>query len=73
VPHLQPGEMVEVNAGAPVLHSPIAVLAPGTGLGEAFLIWSGEHYVTCASEGGHADFAPTNDAPKALNQLGQSL
>jgi glucokinase len=36
------------------------VLAPGTGLGEAFLIWSGENYIACASEGGHADFAPTN-------------
>ncbi|MEO7026746.1 MAG: glucokinase [Caulobacteraceae bacterium] len=66
VPHLQSGEMVEVNAGAPVPHSPIAVLAPGTGLGEAFLLWSGEHYVTCASEGGHADFAPTNEVQSGL-------
>ncbi len=66
VPHLQPGEMVEVNAGAPVPHSPIAVLAPGAGLGEAFLIWSGEHYVTCASEGGHADFAPTDEVQAGL-------
>ena len=66
VPHLQPGEVVEINAGTPVLHSPIAVLAPGTGLGEAFLIWSGEHYVTCASEGGHADFAPTNEVQAGL-------
>lgn len=66
VPHLQPGEMAEVNAGAAILHSPIAVLAPGTGLGEAFLIWSGERYVTCASEGGHADFAPTNDVQAGL-------
>ncbi len=67
--HLQPGEMVEVNAGASVPHSPIAVLAPGTGLGEAFLIWSGEHYVTCASEGGHADFAPTDEVQAGLWQF----
>ena len=66
VPHLQPGEMVEVNAGHAVEHSPIAVLAPGTGLGEAFLVWSGQHYVTCASEGGHADFAPTNQVQAGL-------
>jgi glucokinase len=66
VPHLQLGEIVEVNAGVPVPHSPIAVLAPGTGLGEAFLIWSGEHYVSCASEGGHADFAPTNEVQSGL-------
>ncbi len=37
VPHLQPGETAEINAGCAVEHSLIAVLAPGTGLGEAFL------------------------------------
>jgi glucokinase len=36
------------------------VLAPGTGLGQAFLHFkSGQHYLM-ASEGGHVDFAPTN-------------
>ncbi len=41
----------------------IAVLAAGTGLGEAILIWDprqGAH-VAAATEGGHADFAPTDD------------
>ncbi|MEO9188585.1 MAG: transaldolase [Acetobacteraceae bacterium] len=66
VPHLQLGETVEVNAGCAVEHSPIAVLAPGTGLGEAFLIWNGRDYVVCASEGGHADFAPTNQVQAGL-------
>lgn len=66
VPHLKPDEVTEINAGRAVAHSPIAILAPGTGLGEAFLIWSGHHYVTCASEGGHADFAPTNDVQAGL-------
>jgi glucokinase len=37
---------------------PIAVVAPGTGLGEAFLFWDGERYRAIASEGGHTDFAP---------------
>ncbi len=50
----------------PEEHTPIAVLAPGTGLGEAFLIWSGQDYIACASEGGHADFAPTNQAQAGL-------
>ena len=36
VPHLEPGETVEINAGKSVQHAPIAVLAPGTGLGESF-------------------------------------
>jgi glucokinase len=60
VPHLKPGETVEINAGQPMQHAPIAVLAPGTGLGESFLVWSGHNYVACSSEGGHTDFAPTN-------------
>lgn len=40
---------------------PIAIVAPGTGLGEAFLINDGRRYRALASEGGHADFAPTTD------------
>lgn len=35
-----------------------AVIAAGTGLGEALLVWDGHDHVPCASEGGHADFAP---------------
>ncbi|WP_428483910.1 glucokinase [Rhodopila sp.] len=66
VPHLQPEETVEINPGEAEPHAPIAVLAPGTGLGEAFLIWSGTDYIACASEGGHADFAPTNQVQAGL-------
>jgi glucokinase len=66
VPHLRPEETLTINAGEAVAHTPIAVLAPGTGLGEAFLIWSGLHYIACSSEGGHADFAPTNSVQAGL-------
>jgi glucokinase len=66
VPHLQPEEMVVINEGKAVPKSPIAVMAPGTGLGEAFLIWSGKDYIACSSEGGHADFAPTNPTQVGL-------
>ncbi len=66
VPHLQPEETVAINAGQAEEHAPMAVLAPGTGLGEAFLIWNGEDYIACASEGGHADFAPTNQVQAGL-------
>jgi glucokinase len=66
IPHLLPEETAEINAGKPVEHSPIAVLAPGTGLGEGFLIWGGQSYIACASEGGHADFAPTNPTQAGL-------
>lgn len=43
-----------------------AVIAAGTGLGQAFLVPEGEHHVACATEGGHADFAPRNDNEIAL-------
>ena len=39
----------------------IAVIAPGTGLGESFLTWNGSQYVAHSSEGGHSDFAPTDE------------
>jgi len=36
----------------------LAVIAAGTGLGEAFLIWNGERHFVVPTEGGHTDFAP---------------
>ncbi len=66
VPHLTPDETVVINAGTAVPQAPIAVLAPGTGLGEAFLVWGGDSYIACASEGGHSDFAPTNQVQADL-------
>jgi glucokinase len=39
----------------------IAVIAAGTGLGEAILFYDGQKYQPIASEGGHADFAPQSD------------
>ena len=66
VPHLLPEEMAVINPGMAVEHSAIAVLAPGTGLGEAFLIWGGANYIACSSEGGHCDFGPTNPTQVGL-------
>jgi glucokinase len=60
VPHLQPEDLHVLQAGEEVARAPKVVIAPGTGLGEAFLAWGGERYVSFASEGGHADFAPNN-------------
>ena len=44
----------------------VAVIAAGTGLGQAFLFWDGERYRPVATEGGHADFAPRNEKELAL-------
>ncbi len=37
-----------------------AIIAAGTGLGQALLIWDGKRYRARPSEGGHADLAPRN-------------
>ncbi|MEZ4866163.1 MAG: glucokinase [Caldilineaceae bacterium] len=58
---LQPEDLYTLNAGKPVAGGSMAVIAPGTGLGEAFLVWDGTRYCAYPSEGGHTDFAPTND------------
>ena len=61
VPILRPIDVTTLNAGQPVLNGAIGVIAPGTGLGESFLTWDGSKYVSHGSEGGHADFAPTDE------------
>jgi glucokinase len=66
VPHLQPSDLYTLNEGEPVRRGALAVVAPGTGLGEAFLAWHGERYIAFPSEGGHTDFAPTDGQQAAL-------
>jgi glucokinase len=61
VPVLLPEELATLNQGEAVPHGAIAVVAPGTGMGQAFLTWDGTRYQAHPSEGGHADFAPGND------------
>lgn len=58
VPILLPEDLHTLNAGHAVPHGTLAVIAPGTGLGEAYLTWAGWHYDPHPSEGGHCDFAP---------------
>ncbi len=60
VPYLENDDLYTLNAGHPVERGSIAVVAPGTGLGEAFLTWESGHYHPHTSEGGHADFAPAD-------------
>jgi glucokinase len=61
VPYLGPDDLDTLNAGHPVQGGALAVVAPGTGLGEAFLTWDGTRYHPHTSEGGHADFAPADE------------
>lgn len=60
IPVLDEKDLVVLNPGLPVQNGPIGVIAPGTGLGEAYLIHNGKSYESHATEGGHTDFAPSN-------------
>src|SRR5262249_31489012 len=61
IPLLRPRDVSTLNVGQPVPTGVIGVVAPGTGLGESFLTWDGSKYVAHGSEGGHSDFAPTDE------------
>jgi len=65
-----PDEMVRLGGSPPVAQGPIAVLGAGTGLGEAFLLWSksDDEYQVIPSEGGHADLAPRTPLETGLMQ-----
>lgn len=60
--HLPADELVVLQPGMRSgRRGNVAVIAAGTGLGEAYLYWDGRHHFPMASEGGHADFAPRTD------------
>jgi len=58
VPVLRPSELVVLQAGTRVASGNSALIAAGTGLGEALLHQVGGRFVPSPTEGGHADFAP---------------
>ena len=57
---LAPEDFAILNEGTPEAEGNAAVIAAGTGLGEAGLYWDGQQHWPFASEGGHASFAPDN-------------
>lgn len=59
---LRSDELEVLNVGnPPKKRQALALIAAGTGLGEAILFWDGKSYRPMPSEGGHADFGPNND------------
>jgi glucokinase len=66
VPHLCDEDIRTLIPGTAVPGGAIAVIAPGTGLGEAFLTWDGARYRSHPSEGGHASFAPSDEVQIGL-------
>ena len=61
VPVLTEADIAPLTTTSPDPTGPIGVIAPGTGLGEAFLLQVNGSYRAFPSEGGHIDFAPGNE------------
>ncbi len=57
---LNPDQLVTLNEGKQRKSCNMALIAAGTGLGEAILFPVATGYSVSASEGGHADYAPRN-------------
>ncbi len=58
---MTPSELSTLNRGVAAPNTTQALLAAGTGLGEAILFWDGSRHVVASSEGGHTDFAPRTE------------
>jgi glucokinase len=68
IPQLAPDKVFTLHAGDPDAVGHQGLVAAGTGLGEALLIWNGISHTPIPSEGGHCDFAARTDREVALLQ-----
>ncbi len=64
--YLPDDQFADLNPAGRSLIGNRAVIAAGTGLGEAMLFHDGTHYHPIGSEGGHSDFAPVTPQQDAL-------
>jgi glucokinase len=66
LPHLAGDEILKIGGGEPAEHATKLVLGPGTGLGVASLVWSGQGFVAVAGEGGHVTLGASDEAELQL-------
>jgi glucokinase len=66
LPKLGTSDFIVLQKGDPVPHGPRALIGAGTGLGQAILVWQGDHYSVVATEGGHAEFGPVDELQLGL-------
>ncbi len=69
IPGLKPEDLMQVGEGKPAPNAVIGVLGPGTGLGVSGVIPTLDGFVTLGSEGGHVNFAPSDEREFAVLQL----
>jgi glucokinase len=55
---LDENDFITIHQGEVEYPGNLAIIAPGTGLGEGGLYWNGSSYHPFATEGGHTDFGP---------------
>lgn len=61
LPALNHNQVVQIGRGTAKEKGNIAVFGPGTGLGVEHLAWTSNGWHTLDGEGGHVDFAPTDE------------
>jgi len=63
---LKKTELIDIQANTHKPASQKAIIGAGTGLGQAFMIWNNNAYNAYSTEGGHVDFAPTDQQQREL-------
>ena len=66
LPALGAEDLLTLQQGDPDARGNAAIIAAGTGLGEAGLYWDGERHHPYATEGGHASFSPQTELEFSL-------
>ena len=66
LPALDPTELHQIGGTAPEAHATRVVLGPGTGLGVAGLVWSGQDWIAVPGEGGHISLGARGEDELAL-------
>ncbi len=61
VPHLKETDTVQLQYGSEYSGGVMAIIAPGTGLGQGYVVPVGESHLARGSEGGHSGFSPGDE------------
>jgi glucokinase len=69
IPELTGEQTLSLTPGLEGRPGNAALIAAGTGLGMALMLWDGERFHPCASEGGHQEFGPRDDFEIGLLQF----
>ncbi|MGA2124673.1 MAG: glucokinase [Xanthobacteraceae bacterium] len=65
-PRLEPDQLSQVGGGAPAAGAPSGVIAPGSGLGAAAIVPTGDGWEALPGEGGHVTMAPATPRESAV-------